>query len=84
MTFDAALAQYEQQRNETSLPMYEFTCEMAKLDPPPESVIALLVALRDNPEAMSAYFGVFAQTVRVQDFFAPENLSRIMESAAAN
>jgi 2-polyprenyl-6-methoxyphenol hydroxylase-like FAD-dependent oxidoreductase len=81
-SFDVALADYERRRNEASMPIYEFTCEMAKLDPAPQSMFDLLVAMRENPEATSAYFGVFAQTVRVQDFFAPDHLASIMQSAA--
>ena len=32
---EEALAGYEGQRNEASMPMYEFTCQMAALQPPP-------------------------------------------------
>jgi hypothetical protein len=54
---------------------------MAKLAPPPPEIIALLVALNGNPDATNAYFGVFAQTVPVQDFFAPQNVERIIGNA---
>jgi 2-polyprenyl-6-methoxyphenol hydroxylase-like FAD-dependent oxidoreductase len=80
---DLALAGYERRRNEASLPLLEFTCEMAKLDPPPAEVIRLFEALRDDQAATDDYFGVFAQTVPVTRFFAPENLARIIAGGQA-
>jgi len=77
-SLDAALEPFEARRNAASLPLYAFTTEMAKLDPPPKEIIDLLVALRDNTEDTRAYFGVFAQTVPVERFFAPENVGRIV------
>ncbi len=80
---EAALARYEAQRDEASGPIYEFTCETAKLDPPPQSFVDLLVAMHGNARAIADYFGVFAQTERVQDFFAPEKLAGIMAAASS-
>jgi 2-polyprenyl-6-methoxyphenol hydroxylase-like FAD-dependent oxidoreductase len=77
-SIDAALLPFEQRRNASSLPLYAFTTEMAKLDPPPQEIIDLFLALRDNPEDTRAYFGVFAQSVPVERFFAPENVTRIV------
>ena len=39
-------------------------------------------ALRGNPVELSRFFGVAAGTVPVAEFFAPENLARIMREAA--
>jgi hypothetical protein len=44
-------------------------------------VIDLFVGLSQRQDDTDAYFGVFAQTVPVAEFFAPENVQRI--SAAA-
>jgi flavin-dependent dehydrogenase len=74
---DAALAQYEQQRNETALPLYEFTCQLATLAPPPPEMQQLLAALQGNQEQTNRFFGLFAQTVSVPAFFAPENMQLI-------
>ena len=74
---DAALAQYEQQRNETALPLYEFTCQLATLAPPPPEMQQLLAALQGNQEQTNRFFGLFAQTVSVPEFFAPENMQLI-------
>src|SRR5205814_3935248 len=34
-TFEHSLADYEQRRNEATLPLYELTCQFASLQPPP-------------------------------------------------
>jgi 2-polyprenyl-6-methoxyphenol hydroxylase-like FAD-dependent oxidoreductase len=78
---EEAMAGYEKARNEASLPMYEFTCEMAALEPPPPHMQQLFGALRANQEETNRFFGVIAGTVPVPDFFAPENLDRIMRAA---
>jgi 2-polyprenyl-6-methoxyphenol hydroxylase-like FAD-dependent oxidoreductase len=76
---EAALAQYEQQRNETALPLYEFTCQLATLAPPPPEMQQLLAALQGNQEQTNRFFALFAQTVSVPAFFAPENMQRIFD-----
>ena len=75
-----ALAGYEQQRNQTALPFYELTSELARLEPPPPEMQQLLAALRENPEQARRFFGVFALTVPVPEFFAPENVQQILAS----
>jgi 2-polyprenyl-6-methoxyphenol hydroxylase-like FAD-dependent oxidoreductase len=74
---DEALAEYEQRRNETALPLYEFTRQLATLAPPPPSMQKLFAALQGNQEQTNRFFGLFAQTVSVPEFFAPENMERI-------
>jgi len=65
-----ALADYQRRRDAAVLPMYEFTWARAGLEPPPPEMRALLGALRDDPVQAERFFGVFAGTVAVQDFFA--------------
>jgi hypothetical protein len=40
----------------------------------------LFGALASNPAETNRFFGLFAQTVPVGEFFAPENLVRIIGS----
>jgi len=75
---EAALADYERKRNESELPYYEMTSQLATLQPPPPEIQQLLAALVDNPEERSRFFGVVAHTVPVPEFFAPENVQRII------
>ena len=79
---EQALAAYEQKRNQAELPYYELTSQLATLEPPPVETQQLLAALVENPEQRSRFFGVLAHTVPVQEFFAPENVRRIMEGPA--
>jgi hypothetical protein len=51
------------------MPMYEFTYAQSSLEPPPPPMQELLVALTDDPASTDRFFGVFAGTVPVQDFF---------------
>lgn len=81
---DDVVARFGPQRDAVSVPLYEFAREMGKLDPPPQAVLDLFMALPGQQEAIDAYFGVFAQTVTVAEFFAPENLARIMARTGAN
>lgn len=77
---EQALAAYERKRNQAELPYYEFTSQLATLDPPPLETQQLLAALVENPEQRSRFFGVVAHTVPVPEFFAPENVRKIMEA----
>ena len=78
---EEALAPYQDQRDAASLPLYGFSRDMALLDPPPQVMIDLFTALQYSQDDIDAYFGIFAQTVPVQEFFAPENVERIIKSA---
>lgn len=81
---DDAVARFGPARDAISIPLYEFTRETAKLDPPSQAVMDLFGALPGNQDAIESYFGVFAQTVPVTEFFAPENLARIIARAGAD
>ncbi|HXE59021.1 MAG TPA: NAD(P)/FAD-dependent oxidoreductase [Gemmatimonadales bacterium] len=76
-----ALADYEWRRDEASLPMYRFTLGLARLEPPPEAMRQLFAALRHDPVAASRFLGAAAGTVPISEFFAPDNLERIVGSA---
>jgi flavin-dependent dehydrogenase len=74
---EEALAGYEKTRNEAELPYFDFTTQLAALEPPPPEVQQLLEALRENPVQRSRFFGVLAHTVPVTEFFSPENMQAI-------
>lgn len=79
----AALAAYEHTRNERATPLYEFTCQLATLAPPAPDMQRLLSALRTNQEQTNRFFGLFAQTVSVPEFFAPDNMQHIFEASGS-
>jgi 2-polyprenyl-6-methoxyphenol hydroxylase-like FAD-dependent oxidoreductase len=75
---DEALGEYERIRNEDTRGLYELTYDLASLAPPPPEQQALFGALRENEHESGRFFGVIAGTVRPDEFFAPENLGRIV------
>jgi 2-polyprenyl-6-methoxyphenol hydroxylase-like FAD-dependent oxidoreductase len=75
-----ALAGYQRQRDEETLPIYGLTCQFATLQIPPE-LQPLLEALRGNQEETDRFFGCFAGTTSIPEFFSPENTQRIIASA---
>jgi 2-polyprenyl-6-methoxyphenol hydroxylase-like FAD-dependent oxidoreductase len=78
LRLDEALAGYERIRNEETRGLYELTYEFASLAAPTADKQALFGALRTNEEDTSRFFGVVAGTVRPDEFFAPENIGRIV------
>jgi flavin-dependent dehydrogenase len=80
---EESLGQYEQQRNERAMPNFELTCQLAALRPPAPEQVQLFLALRDNPEQANRFFGTIVGTVPVPEFFAPDNLQRIVSREPA-
>jgi flavin-dependent dehydrogenase len=78
LTAEAALAGYEQKRNEAVMALYHMTCDLAKLEPPPPDMQNLFAALRDNEEETGRFIGTIAGTVSIPEFFAPENMQRLL------
>jgi flavin-dependent dehydrogenase len=80
-SFNDAMSAYQLIRDAQVLPIYDFTTQLATLAPPPAEVGQLLAAVAGNPEAMDMFAGVIAGTVSPVEFFAPENIGRIMGPA---
>jgi 2-polyprenyl-6-methoxyphenol hydroxylase-like FAD-dependent oxidoreductase len=68
--FDDAMAEYQRERDERVLPMYEFTCELATLEPPPPQMQQLLGAIQGNQKAMDGFAQMNAGTISPADFGA--------------
>jgi 2-polyprenyl-6-methoxyphenol hydroxylase-like FAD-dependent oxidoreductase len=83
-SYDDAMADYRRARDEQALPVYEFTCDFAKLEPPPPEMQQLMGAMQGNQEAMDGFVSVMAGTLPAPEFFGPENAGRIMAQAAAS
>ena len=58
--------------------MYEFTCQLATMEPPPPEMQQLFGAIHGNQQAMDGFVQVNAGTISPAAFFSPDNLSRIM------
>jgi len=56
-----ALAGYERKRNEAAMPVYEFTCEIVRFEPPTLEQQHLFNALRNNQKDTNRFFGLIAR-----------------------
>jgi len=79
--WDEAMGHYQQARDEHVLPMYDFTCQLARLEPPPPQMQQLFAAIAGNQKAMDGFVQMNAGTISPAAFFAPENVSAIMARA---
>jgi 2-polyprenyl-6-methoxyphenol hydroxylase-like FAD-dependent oxidoreductase len=82
-TFDEAMGSYQLSRDAHALPIYEFTTQLATLEPPPPEMQQLLGAVHGNQEAMDAFVSVVAGTLSPAEFFDPAHIGRIMQAAGA-
>ena len=76
---DIALQRNEQHRDISTAPMYEMTAEWASLQPPPQEMQQLMLALRDNQEQTDRFMGTISGSIPIPEFFSPENIGRIMQ-----
>ena len=79
-----ALAGYESTRNELAAGGYESSIQLAHLAPPPAEMQMLLGALLHDQEQTNRFMGTFAGTVAAAEFYAPENVARILGEPANN
>jgi flavin-dependent dehydrogenase len=79
---DEALADYERKRNREVTAMFEHTCQLARLAPPPPEMIQLLEALRGDQTETGRFLGTVTGTVPIPEFFSPENVGRIINASA--
>jgi hypothetical protein len=54
---------YRRERDEHALPMYEFTCQLATMEPPPPEVQQLFGAIWGNQRAMDGFVQMNAGTI---------------------
>jgi 2-polyprenyl-6-methoxyphenol hydroxylase-like FAD-dependent oxidoreductase len=81
--YDAAMAAYQSARDQQVLPMYEFTTQLATLEPPPPELARLLASMAGDQPAMDGFARVNAGVTSPADFFSQENVSRITSRSQA-
>jgi flavin-dependent dehydrogenase len=81
--YDEAMGDYQQQRDEYALPMFEQTCQLATLEPPAPRMQQLLGAIGASQGAMDDFARLNAGTISAAQFFAPESIERIQAAAQA-
>jgi 2-polyprenyl-6-methoxyphenol hydroxylase-like FAD-dependent oxidoreductase len=82
--FEEAMAEYQSRRDSHVLAMYEFTCELATLEPPPPDLAQLLAATAGNREAMDQFARVNAGAMSPAEFFDPANAERILTAGVTS
>jgi 2-polyprenyl-6-methoxyphenol hydroxylase-like FAD-dependent oxidoreductase len=82
-SFEEAMAGYPRARDARVTPIYEFTTQLATLEPPPPEMQQLLCAVARSQPAMDAFVSVVAGALAPPDFFAPDHVESIMAGAAA-
>ena len=78
--FDDAMGTYQTERDTHSRPMYEFTSQLATLEPPPPELQQLLGTIHGNQAAMDAFVSVTAGTLSPMEFFDPSYIGALMAS----
>jgi flavin-dependent dehydrogenase len=81
-SFEEGMTSYQQTRDREALPVYEFTFQFAAMEPPPPEMQQLIGAMQGNQEAQDEFISVQAATMPAPEFFAPENVGKIMAAAA--
>jgi 2-polyprenyl-6-methoxyphenol hydroxylase-like FAD-dependent oxidoreductase len=80
-SYDDALSDYQARRDAHVLPMYEFTAQLASLQPPPPDLQQLLAAIHGNQQAMDGFARVNAGVTSPADFFSEDNVAGIFSAA---
>ncbi|HEY5952174.1 MAG TPA: NAD(P)/FAD-dependent oxidoreductase [Kofleriaceae bacterium] len=79
---EPALAEYQATRDAQSMPMYELTAQIAKMEPPPPEMQQLLGAVAGNQDAMDGWCRMNAGVTSPAEFLAPDNVGKIFAAAA--
>ena len=80
--FAVAMGDYQSTRDNEAMPMYEFTTQLATLEPPPPALQQLLGAIHGNQEGMDAFVRVTAGATSPAEFFSEENVGRLLGASA--
>jgi hypothetical protein len=75
------MTDYQSTRDGHVLPMYEFTTQLATLEPPPPELQQVLGAVHGNQTAMDGFARVNAGMTSPAEFFSEENVSSIFAAA---
>jgi 2-polyprenyl-6-methoxyphenol hydroxylase-like FAD-dependent oxidoreductase len=68
--FDTTMGAYQRGRDEQVQSMYEFTCQLATLDPPPPQMQQLFASIVGNQKAMDRFVQMNAGTISPAEFFS--------------
>ncbi|MEV0283609.1 MULTISPECIES: NAD(P)/FAD-dependent oxidoreductase [unclassified Kribbella] len=82
--FEDVMGTWHQERDAQATPLYEFTAQLATLEPAPAAMQQLLGAIQGNQDAMDGFVSVISGALSPTDFFAEGNVRRILAEASAS
>jgi 2-polyprenyl-6-methoxyphenol hydroxylase-like FAD-dependent oxidoreductase len=81
-TLDVAMGEQHCRRDAAVTPMFEFTTQLARLQPPPPELAQLLGAVSTSQPAMDAFTSMAAGVLSPARFFDPGHLGPLLAAAA--
>jgi flavin-dependent dehydrogenase len=80
-SLDEALASHQASRDRRVKPMYDFTCQLAMLEPPSPFMQRLFLALRGNQDATNRFYSAITGSSPLPAFMHPANIDQIVARA---
>jgi 2-polyprenyl-6-methoxyphenol hydroxylase-like FAD-dependent oxidoreductase len=81
--YDEAMAGHQSARDARAMPVYQMTLQIASLQPPDEQTSRLAAAIAGNQPAMDAFARLNSGVTAPAEFFAPENIGRLLGGPAS-
>jgi flavin-dependent dehydrogenase len=81
---EEALAEHQESRDQHVKPLYDFSRQLATLEPPPPEMQQLFGAMAHNQEATNQFFSAITGAIPMHEFFAPENMGKIFAAAGTS
>jgi 2-polyprenyl-6-methoxyphenol hydroxylase-like FAD-dependent oxidoreductase len=76
--FEKGMGAYQRDRDANALPMYELTCQLATLQPPPPELQQLIGAIHGRQKAMDGFVQMNAGTISPAEFLSPDNVGALL------
>ncbi len=76
-----AMADHQRRRDARVMPMYRFTTELARMEPPSPEMQQLIGAIAGDEPAMNQFVSVIAGTLSPDAFFDPTNVGTFVDVA---
>lgn len=74
-SYEDSMADYQRERDERAVPMFELTCDIATLEPPKTEQQQLFRAIEGNRKAMDRFVQMNAGTISPEEFLVPADVA---------
>ena len=82
--YNDVMSAWHQERDAKAMPIYEFTAQLATLEPPPPEMQQLLGAVHGNQESMDGFVSVVSGAVSPAEFFSEESVGTMLAAAQSS